>query len=107
MSPFDETGGCGPLFFDNLNVYQAKISIAIGINWLTLISSVRTSEGCNEHPTGSHNDRDTNLWVMVELQHSETRAILAEKGVSLEALVMEADAMREIKFLKGKDIWVV
>lgn len=44
---------------------------------------------------------------MVELQHSETLAILAEKGVSLEALVMEADAMGEIKFLKGKDIWVV
>ncbi len=45
--------------------------------------------------------------MVIEFQHCETLAILAKKGISLETLFIEADAMREIKFLKGEDIWVV
>lgn len=50
LSPLDKTGGCRPLFLDNLDINEAKVCVTIGIDWKTLVIGVWGCEGSHEHP---------------------------------------------------------
>ena len=107
LSPFDKACGGWPFLLNNLDIEESKVGIAISINWQALISGVGTSEGGNEHPVGADDDSNTDSWVVVKLQKSEALAVLTEKGLSLETLLMQANTVREIELMQGEDVGVV
>lgn len=45
--------------------------------------------------------------MVVKLQKSEALAVLTEKGLSLETLLMQANTVREIELMQGEDVGVV
>ena len=77
LSLVDKAGCSRPFFLDDLNVEETEVSVTVGVNWQTLIVSVRTGQGSDEHPAWCHNDGNTDLRMMVKLQKGKALSVLA------------------------------
>jgi hypothetical protein len=45
--------------------------------------------------------------VVVKLQQGEALAVLAKKGLTLQALIVKTDAVREIELLQCENVGVI
>jgi hypothetical protein len=45
--------------------------------------------------------------LVIELQQSEALAVLAKKGLALQALIVKTYAVREIELLEREDVGVI
>jgi hypothetical protein len=45
--------------------------------------------------------------MVVKLQQGEALAVLAKKGLALQALIVKAYAVREIELLQGENVRVI
>lgn len=45
--------------------------------------------------------------MMIEFKQGEALAVLAKKGLAFQALIVKADAVREVELLQSEDVGII